>query len=313
MAPFQLTPENKVYLYEGQPIYAPAQEGYREGLRYLRQLYADGLIAPESFSWTQKDLIELNEGGDASKTGVFLGMRPDYAFDLTVYPDNSWRWEDYDSVAPLQREDGTSISAWEPYSMYHTGAAVITSMCEYPEAAFRLIDCLTLEENTLSSIYGPENLGWRTAVAKEYDYDGEDARITVLEDAPANSALGWNMGVVLTPAAAAAHTAPWRPYKPGVPSLVGCEVIIYRASAAHKEAAQAVESVLPELYYTLEEYEELKQLEEALFAYTDEALKAFVTGQWDIEKDWTKHLTQLEKTGMGSYLKLIKKAYSRTH
>ena len=313
MAPFQLTPENKVYLHSGQPIYAPSQPGYREGLRYLHELYADGLIAPESFTWTQKDLIELNEGGDATKTGVFLGMRPDYAYDLTVYPDNSWRWEDYDSVPPLQHEDGTVISAWEPYSMYHTGAAVITSMCEYPEAAFRLIDHLALEENTLSSLYGPKELGWRDAVAKEYDYDGEDARITVLEDVPANSALGWNMGVVLTPAMAAAHTAPWRPYKPGVPSLVGCEVIIYRASAAHKEAAQPIESVLPELAYTPEEYEELIQLEASLSACTSQALEAFVTGAWDIEEDWTRHLTQLEKAGMGRYLKLIKTAYDRRY
>ena len=148
-------------------------------------------------------------------------------------------------------------------------------------------------------------------MSKEYDYDGEDAQITVLENAPANSALGWNMGVVLTPAMAAAHTAPWRPYKPGVPSLVGCEVIVYRASAAHKAAAQPIESVLPELYYMQEEYEQLMQLEEALFAYTDEALKAFVTGEWDIEKDWTRHLTELERTGLGQYLKLIKNAYSR--
>jgi len=313
MAPFQLTPEKKVYLQDGQPIFAPAQAGYREGLRYLHQLYADGLIDPDCFTQTQKDLIELNEGGDACKTGVFLGMRPDYAYDLTVYPDNSWRWEDYDSVPPLKREDGTVLSAWEPYSMYHTGAAVITSMCDYPEAAFRLIDALTLRENTLSSLYGPENLGWRAAVAKEYDYDGEDSQITVLDTAPANSALGWNMGVVLTPAMAAVHTAPWRPYKPGVPSLVGCEVIIYRASAAHKEAAQPIETVLPELTYTMEEYAQLQQLEEALLAYCDQALEAFVTGEWDIETDWTRHLTQLEKNGMGRYLKLIRTAYKRKY
>jgi putative aldouronate transport system substrate-binding protein len=186
-------------------------------------------------------------------------------------------------------------------------------MCEYPEAAFRLIDCLTLEENTLSSVYGPKEQGWRAAVAKEYDYDGEDARITVLEGAPANSALGWNMGIVMTPAMAAAHTAPWRPYKPGVPSLVGCEVIIYRASAAHREAAQPVETVLPELWYTTEEYEELLELEKSLRACTDAALEAFVTGAWDVDADWTRHLTLLENAGLGQYLKLIKAAYDRTY
>ena len=54
MAPFQLTPEtNKLYVDNGTVKYAPVQDGYREGLKYLNTLYSEGLLNPESFTWNK--------------------------------------------------------------------------------------------------------------------------------------------------------------------------------------------------------------------------------------------------------------------
>lgn len=309
MAPFQLTPESKLYLEDGAVVFAPVTDGYREGLRYLYRLYAEGLIAPESFTQEREDQVERNEGGKSAVIGAFPAQRPGYACDLTVYPDNSWRWEQYQSVPPLTGPDGTCQAAWNPYAMYQTGAAVITGRCAYPEAAFRLIDYLATEEGTLRTLEGPEGLGWRWADEGEKGLDGNQALITQLDDAPDNSGWGQLMGVVRTPELAAGYTAPQKPYAPGVPPLVGRGIVLYRASLEHQAVAQPRESVLPELYYTETEYEELSILEDTILSFAKESLEAFVTGKRSIDKEWDSYLRQMNAIGLERYLEMVQSAY----
>lgn len=65
MNPFQLTSEtNKLYLDNGKVTFAPVQEGYKEGLKYLKQLYSEGLLNPESFTQDKNNQVNINEAGD---------------------------------------------------------------------------------------------------------------------------------------------------------------------------------------------------------------------------------------------------------
>lgn len=87
MNPFQLTSEtNKLYVDNGKVTFAPAQEGYKEGLKYLNQLYAEGLLNPESFTQDKNNQVNVNEAGDECVIGAFLAQRPGYACDLSTEP-----------------------------------------------------------------------------------------------------------------------------------------------------------------------------------------------------------------------------------
>ncbi len=310
MNPFQLTPESKLYLENGKVVFPPVTDGYKEGLAYIRNLYDEGLISLDSFTQSKETQIKINESGDAPVIGSFLAQRPGYACDLTIYPDNSRRWEEYQSVPPLIGPSGTAKSAWNPYAMYQTGVWAITSACQYPEAAFRLADWLSTEEGTLRSAEGPENIGWRYAEEGELGINGEQALIVQLpETKPENSGWGQLCGLVRTPELAAGYAAPQDPYSEDVPPLQGRNVILYHASLEHQAAAQSFESVLPDLYYSEEQIEAFSILKTTVLDYAKESAEAFITGTKSIELEWDKYLRQIESIGLSDYLSMIQEAY----
>jgi putative aldouronate transport system substrate-binding protein len=140
MNPFQLTPEaDKLYLENKKVVFSPVSDNYREGLRYLRRLYAEGLINPESFTQDRQNQVNKNENGPHAVIGAFLAQRPGYAADLTTLP-NSKKWEQYESLPPLKGPSGEAIAAWNPYIIYQSGQTFIPSKSKHPEAAFRLAD-----------------------------------------------------------------------------------------------------------------------------------------------------------------------------
>ena len=309
MNPFQLTPESKMYLDEGKVVFAPVTDGYRDGLAYIHKLYEEGLIFPEPFTQDREAQVKRNENGDAPVIGAFLAQRPGYACNLTTYPDNSRRWEQYQSVPPLAGPDGTVQSAWNPYAMYQTGVFAITSACQYPEAAFRLADWLATEEGTLRSAEGPENVGWRYAEEGEPGLDGGQALIAQLDTKPENSGWGQLCGLIRTPELIAGYAVRQDPYGEDVPPLQGRNIVLYQASLEHQDVAQPFESVLPDLYYPENQIEELSMLKTTILDYAKESTEAFITGSKDLNREWRSYVRQMDSIGLPDYLKMIQDAY----
>ena len=254
MAPFQLTPEiNKLYVDNGVVTYAPVQDGYREGLTWLAQMYSEGLINPESFTWDKDSQVNLNEAGDVAVIGAFLAQRPGYACDLSTEPFSE-KWEQYQSLAPLTGPDGQCIAAWNPYVQYQTGMTFISSNCENPELAFRLIDWLATDEGSMLSAIGVEGEDWRAAEEGELDMDGNQAVYTTLDNPNAGDNHTWGqlMGLVRTPEFVTSVTTNQDPYADDVVPLTGRQIVMYRASKVHEEVRQDLSTVLPDLYMSEE-------------------------------------------------------------
>jgi putative aldouronate transport system substrate-binding protein len=311
MAPFQLTPENnKLYVDNGVVTYAPVQEGYKEGLTWLAQMYAEGLITPESFTWDKNSQVNLNESGDVAVIGAFLAQRPGYACDLSTYPGNSKKWEQYQSLDPLTGPDGQCIAAWNPYVQYQTGMTFISSSCENPEAAFRFIDYLATTEGSTFSAIGIEGEEWRAAEAGEFDMDGEQADYTMIPgDSKENHTLGQLMGLVRLPDFITSVTTNQDPYADDVAPLTGRQIVMYRASKQHELVKQPLESVMPDLYMSEEDTAEMALIKATLDSTQKEWLAAFVTGEKSVEADWDAYLAALEAQSLSRYVELLQTAY----
>ena len=310
MNPFILTPQTeKMWVDNGKVVFSPMEEGYKEGLKYLRRLYADGLIYPESFTQDQKAQVNLNENGPEPVIGAFLAQRPGYANDLNTIP-NSKKWEQYQSVAPLRGPSGKAIAAWNPYAQYQTGIASITKDCKYPEAAFRLIDYIATPEGTLRTAEGVEGNGWRKATPDEKGIDGRPAAFAqITEGKTQNSGWGQLCGLVRTPDFVLSYAYPQDPYGEGVHPLVGRQIILYKASLEHQAVAQPFESILPELYYSQAQIDELTLLKTTIYDYVNTSLVRFITGDLDVEKDWDSYIRQLKDLGVERYLEIVQEAY----
>lgn len=309
MAPFQLTPEtNKLYVDNGTVKYAPVQDGYREGLKYLNTLYSEGLLNPESFTWNKDAQVNLNEAGDVAVIGAFLAQRPGYACDLSTEPFSK-KWEQYQSLAPLAGPSGQRIAAWNPYVQYQTGMTFISSSCSNPEAAFRLIDWLATNEGSMLSAIGVEGEDWRKAEANELDMDGKPAAYTTLTSGLKNHIWAQLMGLVRDPYFVTSVTTNQNPYADDVPPLTGRGIVMYRASQEHEKVKQDLSTVLPDMYMSEEDTAQMSLVKSTLQPSQNEWLAQFVTGSKSVDNDWDAYLAAMESQGLSEYLELLQKAY----
>ena len=313
MNPFQLTSEtNKLYVDNGKVTFAPAQEGYKEGLKYLNQLYAEGLLNPESFTQDKNNLVNVNEAGDECVIGAFLAQRPGYACDLSTEP-YSKKWEQYQSLAPLAGPDGQCVASWNPYVMFQSGMTFISSSCTNPEAAFRLLDYISTQ--TYRSSLGIEGVHYELldAGTTELGLDGETKALYKRTNADTtNQSLGQLVALVRTPEFLAAEATNPNPYAEDVKPLNGRQVVMYKASLEHQKVQQSLDSVMPDLYMSQADSSEMSLIKTNVMDTQKEYMVQFITGAKNIDSEWDSYLKALDNVGLAIYLELLQKAYDES-
>lgn len=312
MAPFQLTPENnKLYVDQGKVTYAPVQDKYKEGLKYLNKLYSEGLINPESFTQEKSNQININEAGEDCVIGCFLAQRPGYACDLTTEP-YSTKWHQYESLAPLTGPDGTCQAAWNPYVMFETGMTFISSSCKHPEAAFRLLDYIATEGQVYRQELGVEGRDYEMLPedTKEVGLDGKTKAIYKrFPTDTTNKTLGQLTCFVRTPEFILGEAVNPDPFAEDVKPIQGRQILMYAGSLEHEKVKQPIESVMPDLYMSTEDANEMSLLKTNVTDTQKEYMVQFITGDKDIDGDWNAYLEALNNVGLENYLSLLQKAY----
>lgn len=311
MMPFQITSEeDKLYVDDGVVTFAPVQDGYKEGLKYLNQLYEEGLLNPESFTWDKDTQVNTNEAGDECVIGAFLAQRPGYACDLTTSP-YSEKWEQYQSVPALEGPDGQCYSLWNPYAGFQSGMTFISSTCENPELAFKLLDYLATEEMTYRSALGVEGVHYELLGddTELVGLDGEKAAYEVYTTDDVNYTWGQLACLVRTEDFINGASYNPDPYADDVPPLTGRQVVMYNASVELEKTRQPIETVMPDLYMSPEDAAQMSLLKTTIMDTQKEMMVQFITGAVDIDTGWDNYVQSLESLGLSEYLQLLQDAY----
>jgi len=314
MSPFQLCPEEtstgKMYIDNGVIKYAPVQDGYRDGLRYLNTLFSEGLLNPDSFTWLMADQVARNEAGPQEVIGSFMAQRIGYGGNTTP-GDNSGRWKMYTFIPPLKGPSGkTPVVPWHPYNSYQTGQTFITGKCKEPEAAFRLIDYIATTEGTMRARFGIKGINYEDALPGETGMNGSPATIHMLGAIP--EGVAWNQlaGLVSTPAIVNMWAFPSDIYAPDVVPDTASQMLNFRASTLSMPMAQPINTVFPNLYLSTDVAAEISMLKVAITDYQSESLARFITGALSIDRDWDNYKQQLKNIGLDRYLSLLQAAYN---
>lgn len=130
MNPFELYTDNYYTITDdGQIAFHANTDGWREGLKYIADLYANGLIAEETYvqDKTQFQAI-LNKPSD----DAVIGVMPIW-YQGDVIDANVLNWVDYEPIAPLKGDDGTQQSAARFGGNFNMVGAISTK-CETPKS-----------------------------------------------------------------------------------------------------------------------------------------------------------------------------------
>ncbi|TDF97490.1 ABC transporter substrate-binding protein [Paenibacillus piri] len=287
---YKLVKDGKVQVAYNQP-------GWKEGLKYLNKLYKEGLIASQSFTQDKNQLKQMGMNPEAPIIGAVPAQNQGNFIEI-----DSERFKDFVTVPPLKGPSGVQSAPFQPYYILQ-GQFVITNKAKNPAAAFRLADLLMSEEAALRSTVGRPGQEWDKAADGELGLDGKQAKWKQL------TTFGKLQNVHWAQAGPSVRTNEFRLGQYADPKIP-LETILYNESKKNYEPYQLdPKKVVPPLFFTNEQSEELANIEKAISDYRAEFFAKSVTGAVDIDKEWDNYLNTLDKMNLKRYIEIHQQAY----
>ena len=275
-----------------------AEDGWKEGLRYLHRLYEEGLIAPESLVQDGSQLKQLGSMPEHILACVPGGYQGSFA------PGTDY--EQWTTLPPLEGPTGRRQTRYDPYEDYYSSFS-ITDKCKNPEAAVRLADFMLTEEATLRNCYGVKGRDWDYVTEDVPSIDGAKAIWkTLIQDADRPPEASWNQRGPTYRSSALRLGVP-------VDENAYMEKSLYEESLnKYAPYLQADDTVFPEsaLAYSEEQAAEIATIQAPFGEYVKEMTAKFISGEKSIDTDWDSYVADLEKMGMSTLLSLYQQAYS---
>ncbi|MGI5900035.1 MAG: hypothetical protein ACOX8S_08980 [Christensenellales bacterium] len=296
---------NWLSVEDGNITAAYAEDGWREGLKYMRTLYSEGLADKEIFLTTSDQLKMYTADANGNRVGSALTYSYSSFMNLT-----SDVVKEFDFIPPLTGPTGirqtSYIESWIDASFF------ITSACKEPEIAFRVGDALLFDAlsdpslEALNGVYGPEGEGWERAAEGELGFDGVTPatyKWIFVFGQPNN--LNWHEWGPLV------RRSDWKLQMSASPTDWDQETLLYHAAMDLYKPYAVAKTVPSTLMFETEKVSQVSQLKETLNSYVSESMSKFVTGSMSLENDWDAYLNELEKIGLETYLNLYQEAYDR--
>ncbi|MGI5894053.1 MAG: hypothetical protein ACOX6P_05595 [Candidatus Merdivicinus sp.] len=278
-------------------------DGWRDGLRYLNDLYESGLIEEETYvqDKTQFQAL-LNKPAGETIVGTFPFWYQGDAIDTSVL-----KWTDYQAIAPLKGPTGLQQTAARKGGGFALNN-MITTKCEYPEVAFRWLDYLVSEEGNFFTQFGVE--GETYEWVDQPAFNGSDKALKATKENVSGTIL-WNSG-----------------YFPRYDS------VDVRYATVDDEALRDTDNTyvlysaakIYEPYYVWHNIPDVVWNSDADIAnakadyqvsfneYIAATDTAFVLGNLDIDNDadWQNYLDTLNSMGLDQYIETLEKFYGLT-
>jgi putative aldouronate transport system substrate-binding protein len=274
---------------------------WKEGLKYMRELAAEGLFDTQSLSQDTQTLRTLLRNTDAAIVGSFAGN----SIDLQMGVDSP-RLADYQGLAPLEGPKGVAYSTRGPGNPSINYGGVITKYCSNPEAAFRLMDFMLSEEASMRARYGVPGVDWE---------EPQEGDICMFEN------IGAEPYVRPILAYGSVQNSHWQSTHPVFRHRAMSDGMVWdgdplngeyiKAQALSLYINKAPEKTIDKMTFTIEEMNEFESLKQLIRGYVRENVAMFITGEKDIEKDWDNYLDELNRMGLNKMLDLAQTGYDR--
>ncbi len=279
---------------------------WREGLKYIKSLYQEGLIDQASFTQNAEALQAVGNDPDAVRIGSSPVLWPGIFVQLG---SKDGRDEQYDPAPPLTGPDGTSLTAYNnPTSIGYTFMLTNKSSMEARVAAIKMLDYMYTDEGAIIANSGPEGVGWVKPGPDDVALDTKAKPVWKnLTGTPKN--IAWeSMGQYHLPLPLRnAQAVPKDIY-----SEAGLERRLFQATQAYEPHVDKAK-VFPEAQVWTDPgvVSELATLKTNLDSYVSQGQLAFITGSKNIDTEWDAWVKGLDGLGMKRYLELNQQAYDK--
>lgn len=262
-------------------------ERMREVWMYLRELYAEGLVAKQSFAGVDDDKWRADAAQD--KVGLFQWVDPDF-----IGPFGP---ETYTPINVIEGPYGDKTLYTEP-PVSGTSAFIITKDAADPGLLLEWVDYFYSPEGQIFAYLGEEG------VTYEVDEDGHMVYI----DEILNYQNGPQLGVFQWVDNVYGGYFPYAELDQEIRDRAfGKEPAVYD----DVKEEYMPEYMLPTFMATEEEAAELSTIVTDISTHVEQSRVKFITGEWNFEKDWTNYIQQLDRIGAQRLLEIRRQQFER--
>lgn len=277
--------DSHLMIKDGKVLFSPAEEGYKEGIRYMNRLYTEGLIDPEVFTQDQSQYIGKGQS-EEEIVGSFI------IFNDENYVGVDRAYQDYEALLPLEGPNGDRL--WNKYATgYDTNAFVITKNNKYPEASIRWADEFFTVETSMQAIQG------EIGVNLEY----QDGKYTIM-DAPEGSSIN-EIRSKICPASYIFGMMT----KEMIDNIQYKEDMTRKLERCEKYEPFTPEEILPVLRLPQDKLERRANMFTDLTNYVAEMKAKWVTGELNVDETWEDYIKTLRGMGAEEYVQIYQEAY----
>lgn len=305
-------------LEDGKISFAYTSDKWKEGLKYIKELFDNKSIPFETLTQAAEQYTALLNAED---TTVFAlaGWNPGNVKDAE-------RRSGYTYINALEGPDGLKEAMFLP-NLPNRGAAISVD-CENPDAAFLVCDYLCKEEFAITQRYGKRGVDWD--YFEEANIENKDAyiatvpgfdisiiayddvnfwggttpqNVSYLQVGPQVMWVGIVNGVAINAGASTPEEKLAFDYAQTYAS----------SSVAGHELARSADEVISYLPLLPEEEEIITEPLSTMKNYVKQTTAEFLTGERDIDAEWDAYLAELKKMGIDTVVETLQGAYDRLY
>ncbi len=274
--------EYNIYVDESGTVrYMPLDENYPEYIRWLREMYREGLLDEDGFSQTDS-MRTVSSASDPVEYGILMAPM------ITTLLPSDWL-EEYVALPAL---------TWEGKAVYRDfgggllrGTFAVTSACGNVPEVLRWVDTLYTEEGSILASVGKRNV--------DYVVDG-DGTWRLSESASSDSYHTVNNSI----SSGAAHPG----YSADAFQARYNDSGLARMMTMLKEFGTSCVRPYPYVYLTREESEKAASLQSALGLLVDMQMARWVLGEEETDDaHFEAFETELKQAGLDEFLALWQK------
>lgn len=276
------------YEDDGTVFYGPFTDAFKQMVQWFANAWADGLLDSEIFEQDGNQLKAKGQGEELI-LGAFTSAGP-YITIPTEYN------EDYIAIPALTADNGKQ--EWFRTSGLKRGTFAITTGCQYPEAALRMVDWVYGKEGALYQMRGEAGV--------DFVYQDENEETCVVQWPEGYDNFETYRAKEITPNSGSRT--------PGIGGGTLPQVVNPLNDWINLQVETQLKPywklAFPDVYLSPDDTEKAASILADLKNYLEIAVGEFITGKRDVDADWDSMIAELESMGAKDYVAIYQEAYT---
>lgn len=279
----------RLMVKDGNIHFVPVMEEYKEAVKYMTELFSEGLLDNECFTQDGSQYMAKM----ASTDPQVVGMSAAWTIGAGVGTENI---QDYTIIPPVKGPSGTQTYSANNFAIASISCCwVLSDSCTNKELAIKFVNAMYDPEMSAQLYFG----SFGRSLEKQ-----EDGRIKVLESPDPTKDFDtytWENGL--------GNMGPYyisKEYEKNIiPNTWVTEKLDY--DKVYEPYIPAPEDVYPVVVYTPEESSELSVLLTDINNIVSQKFSQWVSGEADIDAEWDSYVQSLEDVGLSRMMEIYNK------